>query len=183
MGATQGFVAGWQTWPTVALPLGMPLTDQVTEVSVVLVTLGVNEARWPSARVAVAGETVTRTLLLSVIVAEAVTAPLLGAGLIQFGSWRLIFWVMAGFAALLVVGGLVLAATEGKPEGTSPVRGATPARLGSIDSNRYRYWQEAGKTFTRHPLIGIGSDNGAPVGMQLPRTWGCFPEFFGRYVR
>ena len=59
--------------------------------------------------------------------------------------------------ALLVVGGLVLAATEGKPEGTSPVRGATPARLGSIDSNRYRYWQEAGKTFTRHPLIGIGS--------------------------
>jgi O-antigen ligase len=59
--------------------------------------------------------------------------------------------------ALLVVGGLVLAATEGKPEGTSPVRGATPARLGSVDSNRYRYWQEAGKTFTRHPLIGIGS--------------------------
>jgi N-acyl-D-aspartate/D-glutamate deacylase len=33
------------------------------------------------------------------------------------------------------------------------------------------------------PLIGIGSDNGPPVGMQHPRTWGCFPEFFGRYVR
>ncbi len=33
------------------------------------------------------------------------------------------------------------------------------------------------------PLIGIGSDNGAPVGMQHPRTWGCFPEFFGRFVR
>jgi hypothetical protein len=81
VGATQGFVADRQTWPTVALPLGMPLTDQVTEVSVVLVTLGVNEARWPRARVAVAGETVTRTLLVSVIVAEAVTAPLLGAGL------------------------------------------------------------------------------------------------------
>jgi N-acyl-D-amino-acid deacylase len=33
------------------------------------------------------------------------------------------------------------------------------------------------------PLIGIGSDNGPPVGMQHPRTWGCFPEFFGSYVR
>ena len=59
--------------------------------------------------------------------------------------------------ALMVVGGLVLAATEGKPEGTSPMPGATPARLGSIDSNRYRYWEEAGSTFVEHPLIGIGS--------------------------
>jgi hypothetical protein len=58
---------------------------------------------------------------------------------------------------LLVVGGLVLAATEGKPEGTSPAPGASAKRLSSIDSNRYRYWQEAGKTFTRHPLIGIGT--------------------------
>lgn len=33
------------------------------------------------------------------------------------------------------------------------------------------------------PLIGVGSDNGSPVGIQHPRTWGCFPEFFGRYVR
>lgn len=33
------------------------------------------------------------------------------------------------------------------------------------------------------PLIGVGSDNGPPVGMQHPRTWGCFPEFFGRFVR
>ena len=33
------------------------------------------------------------------------------------------------------------------------------------------------------PLIGVGSDNGSPVGVQHPRTWGCFPEFFGRFVR
>ncbi len=33
------------------------------------------------------------------------------------------------------------------------------------------------------PLISVGSDNGPPVGMQHPRTWGCFPEFFGTYVR
>jgi hypothetical protein len=60
-------------------------------------------------------------------------------------------------AGLLVGGALVLAATEGKPKGTSPLPGATPARLGSIDSNRYRYWEEAGSTFIEHPLIGIGS--------------------------
>ena len=35
----------------------------------------------------------------------------------------------------------------------------------------------------RDPLIGVGSDNGAPIGVQHPRTWGCFPEFFGRFVR
>jgi N-acyl-D-amino-acid deacylase len=33
------------------------------------------------------------------------------------------------------------------------------------------------------PLIGVGSDSGSPVGMQHPRTWGCFPELFGRFVR
>jgi N-acyl-D-aspartate/D-glutamate deacylase len=35
----------------------------------------------------------------------------------------------------------------------------------------------------RDPLIAVGSDNGAPLGVQHPRTWGCFPEFFGRFVR
>ncbi|MEV0587023.1 D-aminoacylase [Nonomuraea sp. NPDC050310] len=33
------------------------------------------------------------------------------------------------------------------------------------------------------PLIGIGSDNGPPTGLEHPRTWGCFPRFFGAYVR
>jgi N-acyl-D-amino-acid deacylase len=33
------------------------------------------------------------------------------------------------------------------------------------------------------PLIGIGSDNGLPTGLEHPRTWGCFPRFFGTYVR
>jgi N-acyl-D-amino-acid deacylase len=33
------------------------------------------------------------------------------------------------------------------------------------------------------PLIAVGSDNGPPAGMQHPRTWGCFPEFFGTFVR
>jgi N-acyl-D-amino-acid deacylase len=33
------------------------------------------------------------------------------------------------------------------------------------------------------PLVAIGSDNGPPMGMQHPRTWGCFPRLLGTYVR
>ena len=65
--------------------------------------------------------------------------------------------VLAISVMLMILAGLVLAALEGKPEGTSPVPGATPARLGSIDSNRYHYWEEAGSTFAEHPIAGIGS--------------------------
>ena len=65
--------------------------------------------------------------------------------------------VLGGSVLVLVVGGLLVAALEGKPEGTSPVPGATPARLSSVDSNRYHYWEEAGSTFAEHPLAGIGS--------------------------
>lgn len=35
----------------------------------------------------------------------------------------------------------------------------------------------------RDPLVSIGSDNGPPVGMQHPRTWGTFPWLLGEYVR
>ena len=33
------------------------------------------------------------------------------------------------------------------------------------------------------PLVGIGSDNGPPIGLQHPRTYGCFPRLLGTYVR
>jgi N-acyl-D-amino-acid deacylase len=33
------------------------------------------------------------------------------------------------------------------------------------------------------PLVGVGSDNGPPTGLEHPRTWGCFPSLLGRYVR
>lgn len=33
------------------------------------------------------------------------------------------------------------------------------------------------------PLIAVGSDSGIPDGLDHPRTWGCFPRFFGTYVR
>ena len=63
-------------------------------------------ARWAMTLAPVAG------LIVGVVAAVVLVVsgwlgfgPLLGAALIQFGNWRLIFWVMAGFAALLVVGG------------------------------------------------------------------------------
>ena len=62
----------WQTWPTAALPFGMPLTDHVTVVSVAFVTVGVNDARKPVERVALGGETLTPMLLVTVTFAEAV---------------------------------------------------------------------------------------------------------------
>ncbi|MBD0282479.1 MAG: O-antigen ligase family protein [Thermoleophilaceae bacterium] len=63
-----------------------------------------------------------------------------------------------GVAALvLVAGGVAVTLLQGAPEGTSPVRGASPQRLGSIDTNRYRYWEAAGETFADHPVVGIGS--------------------------
>lgn len=63
---------GWHTWPTVALPFAIPLTNQVTVASDEFVTDGVNVARWPGESVAALGETLTLTLLVSVTVAEAV---------------------------------------------------------------------------------------------------------------
>lgn len=39
------------------------------------------------------------------------------------------------------------------------------------------------EAFMRDPLVSIGSDNDAPVGLVHPRTHGTFPRFFGEYVR
>lgn len=76
---------------------------------------------------------------------------------------------LAGVVLLvLVIGGLVLVAFEGKPEGASPVAGADPARLGSIDTNRYRYWEVAATSFTEHPLRGLGSGGFASEWLREP---------------
>jgi O-Antigen ligase len=97
--------------------------------------------------------------LVALAVAAAVIAPQVPRRPMRLPALRVSrpATVLGVAAGLLVAGALVLAATEGKPKGTSPLPGATPARLGSIDSNRYRYWEEAGSTFIEHPLIGIGS--------------------------
>ena len=58
---------------------------------------------------------------------------------------------------VVVLSGLALAAVEGGPESASPTAGAGAARLGSIDSDRYRYWEVAATSFLEHPLKGVGS--------------------------
>jgi hypothetical protein len=58
---------------------------------------------------------------------------------------------------VLVIGATATAVFEGKPEAVSPEQRADPARLGSIDSNRYRYWEVALETWADRPLRGIGS--------------------------
>jgi hypothetical protein len=61
-------------------------------------------------------------------------------------------------AGVLLLGGvLAAAALEARPESSSPAFGATGARLGSIDSNRYSYWRVALGTFADQPVQGIGS--------------------------
>jgi hypothetical protein len=58
--------------------------------------------------------------------------------------------------AVLVV---AIAATvlEGRPQGVSPQRTVGAQRLGSIDSNRYRYWGVALESWADRPLLGLGS--------------------------
>jgi hypothetical protein len=65
--------------------------------------------------------------------------------------------VLAIAGVLIVAATLAAAVLEGKPEGTSPVQGADPARLSSIDTNRYRYWEVAISTWADHPIQGLGS--------------------------
>jgi O-antigen ligase len=65
--------------------------------------------------------------------------------------------VLVATGALVVAAAIGVAVFEGKPEGTSPDLGANPARLGSVDTNRYKFWKVAVETWTHHPLIGIGS--------------------------
>jgi O-Antigen ligase len=65
--------------------------------------------------------------------------------------------VIALVGALLVGGVLAAAAFEARPDSSSPAFGATGARLGSIESNRYSYWRVALGTFADHPAQGIGT--------------------------
>lgn len=65
--------------------------------------------------------------------------------------------VLTASVLVMLAGGVVVAAFEGKPDSVSPVQGADPGRLASIDTNRYRYWDVALREFTRHPVAGLGS--------------------------
>jgi O-Antigen ligase len=58
---------------------------------------------------------------------------------------------------VLLMAAIAYAALEGRPQGVSPQRTVGAERLGSIDSNRYRYWRVALDTWVDRPLIGVGS--------------------------
>src|ERR1700735_1704110 len=74
-GAMHGTEAGWQIWPRIAFPLGIPLTVQVTAVFGVLVTVGVNVVRWVMATDTPEGATVTLTALTIVTTADTFAVP------------------------------------------------------------------------------------------------------------
>jgi hypothetical protein len=57
----------------------------------------------------------------------------------------------------LLVAAIAYTALEGRPQGVSPEQTVGTERLGSIDSNRYRYWQVALDSWADRPLIGLGS--------------------------
>ena len=65
--------------------------------------------------------------------------------------------VLALSVVALLVAAIAYAALEGRPQGISPERTVGAERLGSIDSNRYRYWQVALESWADRPLIGLGS--------------------------
>ena len=66
--------------------------------------------------------------------------------------------VLVGAAVALALGGvLATAALEGSPEARTPAQGASAARLASLDTNRYAYWEVAGEVFAESPLQGAGA--------------------------
>jgi hypothetical protein len=65
--------------------------------------------------------------------------------------------VVAACAVAVLAGIGVAAALERRPEARSPAERASTARLGSLDSNRYSYWDVALEMFADEPLRGEGS--------------------------
>jgi O-Antigen ligase len=82
------------------------------------------------------------------------------------GSRPAVVTVVAVVAA--IGAGLAVAAYEGDSSRDAPATGANPARLASIDTNRYRYWEVAIDSFAGHPFGGLGSGGFAVEWLKLP---------------
>ncbi len=66
--------------------------------------------------------------------------------------------LVGGIAAVAVLGAVIaIAVFEGQPATQSPERDTGPARFGSIDTNRYDYWDAAIGMFADEPVTGVGS--------------------------
>jgi hypothetical protein len=59
--------------------------------------------------------------------------------------------------AVVVAIGIALAAGAAGERRPALTQGGTPARLESVESNRYEYWRVALDSFAAHPLRGVGS--------------------------
>jgi O-antigen ligase len=112
------------------------------------------------------GDSTEGLIMFAALVALMAAAAVVAARRLSDGQRRIdlpALPVSRPTAVLTVAGVLIVAATltaavlEGKPEGTSPVHGADPKRLGSIDTNRYRYWEVAISAWPHHPIRGLGS--------------------------
>jgi len=80
---------------------------------------------------------------------------------------RAVFVLSASVVALAgAIAGV--AASDVRPAAQSPVRGATPERLRSIDTNRYAYWRVAIEMAKREPLRGEGAGSFAVAWRERP---------------
>ncbi len=66
---------------------------------------------------------------------------------------------LIGFGAIVAIAALLFAAAykDRRQVTRTPAAGTAPARLTSIQSNRYAYWEVAVREFGRHPFKGLGT--------------------------
>ncbi len=66
-------------------------------------------------------------------------------------------WIAVAGAVVVIAGGFALVASGAGNRDGQPRVGADTRRLASFESNRYEYWQVAGRMFAGAPLAGEGS--------------------------
>jgi O-antigen ligase len=181
--AAVGLVVLLALAPAVRPQLRAIVTVVVASALAALIANGLSTVKSLSARDPGEGLLMLAALVV-LMVAAAVIAPMTPRRAIKLPSLPVSrpATVLGASVIVAVLGGLVLAALEGKPQGTSPVPGATPARLATVDSNRYRYWEEAGSTFAEHPLIGIGSGGFAVEWLKIEQRFDASGDAHSLYL-
>ena len=135
-------------------PAGWPQVRSVVIVGAATIAAGLFASRLPTVESLARGDVGDPgegLLMLSALVVLALAA---GAGVVRHPtreprlpslpfSRAAVVWTLGALLVLGVVGATIL---EGKPKTVSPAPGVSPARLGTIDTNRYRYWEVAIET-------------------------------------
>jgi hypothetical protein len=99
----------------------------------------------------------TALVLLALVAVAIVSRPPRRQSPLSWGRVSRPAVVLALCVVALAVGAFAYTAFEGAPQGVSPHRTVGAERLGSVDSNRYRYWRVAAESWADRPLIGVGS--------------------------